>query len=208
MTAASVNYGGMPVVPALQVLIELRSRDQIVVTNQASARIWPKLTTHPLDLHYNPSTMGGAIPLALGLALAQPQHHVLVVSGDGALLMSLGALVTVVGARAANLTIVVLDNGLYEVTGGQKTPAAGTSLDLAALARSVGFPTAGQFRDLTDWRARAAEMLSLPGPRFLSLAVQPTPPEFLRSATPPLADQLAQLCRELGSEPGSGIPPE
>src|SRR4029453_17123935 len=133
-TAASVNHGGMPVVPALQVLIDFRSRDQIVVTNQASARVLPKLTPHPLDLHYNPSTMGGAIPLALGLALAQPRRHVLVVSGDGALLMSLGALVTVVGAGAANLTIVVLDNGLYEVTGGQKTPAAGTSLDLAALA--------------------------------------------------------------------------
>ena len=207
MTTAILNDGGLPVVPALQVLMDLRSRVQIVVTNQASARIWPKLQRHPLDLHYNPSTMGGAIPLALGLALAQPGRHVLVVSGDGALLMSLGALVTAVGAGAANLTIVVLDNGRYEVTGGQKTPAAGTPLDLAALARAVGFPTAGQFRNLAEWQARAAQMLALPGPRFLSLAVQPTPPEFLRSPTPPLTDQLAGLCRELCSVTDPETPP-
>jgi thiamine pyrophosphate-dependent acetolactate synthase large subunit-like protein len=206
MPGAILNDGGMLVVPALQVLIDLRLNDQIVVTNQASARVWPKLKRRPLDLHYNPSTMGGAIPLALGLALAQPHRHVLVVSGDGSLLMSLGALVTVVGAGAKNLTIVVLDNGLYEVTGSQKTPAAGTPLDLAAVARSVGFPVAGQFCDLAEWQAYAAHMLSLPGPRFFSLIVQPTPPEFLCSPTPPLADQLARLCSELGSVTGSETP--
>jgi sulfopyruvate decarboxylase subunit beta len=198
MSATSANDRGMPVVPALQVLVELRSRDQIVVTNQSSARIWPKLQRNPLDLHYNPSTMGGAIPLALGLALAQPHRHVLVVSGDGALLMNLGALVTVMGTGATNLTIVVLDNGLYEVTGGQRTPAAGTPLDLAALAQAVGYPTVGQFCDFREWQAHAARLLLLPGPRFLSLVVQPTPVEFLRHPTPPLTEQLTGLRRELG----------
>src|SRR5262245_56867701 len=108
MNAVKANHARMDVVATLQVLIDQRLPDQIIVTNQASARIWPKLAEHPLDLHYNPSTMGGAIPLALGLALARPKQHVLVVSGDGALLMNLGALVTVVGCGAANLTIVVL----------------------------------------------------------------------------------------------------
>jgi len=188
----------MPVVPALQVLIELRRPDQIVVTNQASARIWPKIERRPLDLHYNPSTMGGAIPLALGLALALPHRQVLVVSGDGSLLMSLGALVTVIGCGATNLTIVVLDNDQYEVTGGQKTPATGTPIDLPALARAIGFPTARQFCDLANWQASAAQMLTSPGPRFLSLAVEPTPPEFLCGPTPELGGQLVSLCRELG----------
>src|SRR5687768_14065706 len=97
MTPATNSPRGMPVVAALQALIDLRTDDGIVVTNQASARIWPKLERHSLDLHYNPSTMGGAVPLALGLALAQPARQVLAISGDGALLMSLGSLVTVVG---------------------------------------------------------------------------------------------------------------
>ena len=88
----------MPVVAALQVLIAERKSDHIVVTNQGSARVWPKLNQHALDLHYNPSTMGGAVPLGLGFAIAQPQREVLIVSGDGSLLMSLGSLVTVVGS--------------------------------------------------------------------------------------------------------------
>src|SRR4029450_13535584 len=108
---------------ALQVLADLCAADQIVVTNQGSARIWPKLRSRALDFHYNPSTMGGAMPLGLGLALAQPRREVVVVSGDGSLLMSLGSLVTVVRAGATNFSIVLLDNGIYEVTGGQKTPA-------------------------------------------------------------------------------------
>ena len=194
----------MPVVDAVQVLIDHRTPGQVVVTNQGAARLWPKLSRRPLDLHYNPSTMGGAIPLALGLALAQPQRDVLVVSGDGALLMSLGALVTVSGSDATNLTVVVLDNGLYEVTGGQQTPAASAAVDFADLARSAGFPSASRFGDLAVWREQAAAALAAPGPRFISLEVWPMPPEMLRSPTPPLAEQLAAFRRALGSEHAGG----
>jgi sulfopyruvate decarboxylase subunit beta len=197
MTAGDKLPRGMPVVAALQVLISLRKADQIVVTNQASARVWPKLSQHPLDFHYNPSTMGGAIPLALGLALAQPQREVLVVSGDGSLLMSLGALVTVVGTGIANLSIVVLDNGIYEVTGGQKTPARAAAVDLALVARAAGFPSASRFRDPSSWQVGASEALQLPGPRFVCLEVQPTPQEYLLGGTPPVADQLDRLRRAL-----------
>ena len=183
----------MNVVEALQVLIDLRQDDQIVVTNQGSARIWPKLSRHWLDFHYNPSTMGGAIPLALGLAMGQPRRHVLVVSGDGALLMNLGSLVTVVGSGATNLTVVVLDNRLYEVTGGQKTPAAAANVDLAGLARAAGFPSAESYDDLAEWQSRAMKTLSMRGPHFISLAVDRTPSEFLNFPTPPIAEQLAAL---------------
>jgi thiamine pyrophosphate-dependent acetolactate synthase large subunit-like protein len=192
----------MPVVDAVQVLIENRRADQIVVTNQGSARLWPKLRRHPLDLHYNPSTMGGAVPLAVGLALAQPRREVLVVTGDGALLMSLGSLVTAAGSGATNLTVVVLDNGLYEVTGGQQTPAATANVDFAGLAAGAGFRSTNRFAELKVWREQAAAALAAPGPRFISLAVGPMPPELLRSPTPPLAEQLAEFRRALGSERG------
>jgi thiamine pyrophosphate-dependent acetolactate synthase large subunit-like protein len=187
----------MPVVAALRALIDLRTDDSIVVTNQASARIWPKLERRPLDLHYNPSTMGGAVPLALGLALAQPGRQVVAISGDGALLMSLGSLVTVVGAGVSNLTIVVLDNGMYEVTGGQKTAASQAPLDWPALARAAGFPSAVRFDELSAWQAGAATALTMPGPQFISLVVQPTPAEFLRFPTPPIGEQVEQLRRAL-----------
>ena len=81
-------------VSALQVLHDLR-RDQVIVTTMGAAREWMRLSDHPLDFHYVPSTMGGGIPLALGIALSRPGHDVIVLSGDGSLLMSLGSLVTV-----------------------------------------------------------------------------------------------------------------
>jgi sulfopyruvate decarboxylase subunit beta len=157
------------------------------------------MARHPLAFHYNPSAMGGAIPLAAGLALAQPRRKVLVVSGDGSLLMNLGSLVTVVGSGVTNLTIVVLDNRMYEVTGGQKTAASGGQVDFAALARAAGFPSAGTFRDLSEWHAEAGALLAARGPRLVSLRVQPTPPEFLLAKTPAIGDQLAQLRRALGT---------
>lgn len=197
MTDGNASARGMPVVDALQVLVELREDNQIVITNQGSARVWPKLAQHPLDFHYNPSTMGGAIPLALGLALAQPRREVLVVSGDGSLLMSLGTLVTVAGSGAANLTIVVLDNGMYEVTGGQKTAATGTPVDLAGLARAAGFPSAVSFGVLSDWQVRARGTLAATGPRFVALQVEATPKELLAGASPPIAEELARFRQAL-----------
>jgi sulfopyruvate decarboxylase subunit beta len=182
----------IPVVDALRVLAEHCAADQVVVTNQGSARIWPKLRRRGLDFHYNPSTMGGAIPLGLGLAIALPQREVIVVSGDGSLLMSLGSLVTVAGAMATNLSIVLLDNGIYEVTGGQRTPAKGT-VDYCGLARAAGFPSTSNFAQLEQWQTGAAAALREPGPRFLRLAVGPAPEEYLQFPTPPIAEQLAAL---------------
>lgn len=197
MRKSPESSSSMPVVDALRVLADLCGDDQIVVTNQGSARIWPKLRRRSLDFHYNPSTMSGAIPLALGLAIAQPQREVLAISGDGSLLMSLGSLVTVVGSGSTNLTVVLLDNGLYEVTGGQETPAARAAVDYIGLARAAGFHSTAEFRDLTDWQSRASEVLALPGPRFVRLVVGAAPREVLTSSTPPLAEQLAEIQKSL-----------
>lgn len=201
--SAPASHDRLPVISALRALLDHRLPDQIVVTNQGSARIWPQLSRNPLDLHYNPSSMGAAIPLALGLALAQPQRRVLVVSGDGSLLMSLGSLVSVVAAQATNLTIVTLENGLYEVTGGQATPAMGTPLDLAAVAAAAGFPTARRYDDLMEWLPAAATLPTLPGPQFHCLLVGPAPQDSLQASTPPLAAQLAGLKRLLASSPAT-----
>ena len=174
-------------------LTEIRQPDQIVITSMGSAREWPKLCNHALDFHYVPSTMGGAVPLGLGLALAQPRREVLVISGDGSLLMNLGCLVTVIDSGAANLSIVLLDNGVYEVTGGQKTAAARAEVDFAGVARAIGYPHVGRFHCLDNWQREAGAFLARSGPRFVSLVVEPVQEGFAVAPPQPLQEQMRRL---------------
>lgn len=191
----------MPFVPALEVLLPLRG-NRIVVTTMGAAREWPKLSQHPLDLHYIPSAMGAAPALGLGLALAQPRREVIVLNGDGAMLMNIGSLVTIVASGATNLTLIVFDNGVYEVTGGQKTAAASAArhatIDLAAMARAAGFESVRAFDDLDTWRREAAAALSLRGPRFFALSVARVTDWQLESPGP-IRERLARLQAALGS---------
>jgi thiamine pyrophosphate-dependent acetolactate synthase large subunit-like protein len=187
----------MSVREALAVLVDGRGDDDVVVTNQGTARVWPLLDRRVLDFHYNPSTMSGAVPFALGLAIAQPARRIIVLTGDGSLLMSLGCLVSVAAARADNLTLILMDNGMYEVTGGQKTPAADTVVDLPGVARASGFPTVAQFHSAEAWRAQLQPLLSAPGPRFVSLRVQATRPDDLKTKPTPLPEQLQRLITAL-----------
>jgi len=189
----STNSQSMNVAEALQVLVDLRDPSQAVITNQGSAREWPKLCQSDLDFHYIPSAMGGAIPFALGLALAQPNRHILVCSGDGSLLMNLGCLVTVAAAAAENLTIALLDNGVYEVTGCQKTAGSQAEVDFAGLARSAGIKTVREFTDHSSWQQSGQEFIAAPGPRFVWLKVEPVRENFLLDPPCPISEQLERL---------------
>ena len=93
--------------------------------------------------------MGGAAILGLGLALGQPERNVLVVTGDGEMLMGLGSLATIGGQRPANLSIAVLDNELYGETGRQQTHTA-LGVDLAAVARACGIRTSRIVRTMAE----------------------------------------------------------
>jgi len=84
--------------------------------------------------------MGGTAMIGLGLALAQPQKRVAVITGDGEMLMGLGALATIGVKRPGNLAVIVFDNGVYGETGGQPSHTAG-GVDLTAVARAAGFVT-------------------------------------------------------------------
>lgn len=185
----------MPFVAALEVLRSLRT-DEIVITTMGSAREWPKLSQHPLDFHYIPSAMGEAPALGLGFALAKPTRQVIVLNGDGCMLMNVGALVTIVASGATNLTLVVFENGVYEVTGGQQTAAASAaghaSVDLAAIARAAGFATVREFGDLETWQRDAAETLRLAGPRFVLLAVERVT-DYLLKSPGPMPERLARF---------------
>jgi thiamine pyrophosphate-dependent acetolactate synthase large subunit-like protein len=97
--------------------------------------------------------MGGAASMGLGLALARPDLPVLVLTGDGEMLMGLGSLATIGARKPRNLSIVVLDNGLYAETGGQTSHTA-IGVNLAAIARGCGIADARNI-------ARQAELPAL-----------------------------------------------
>ena len=184
--------GRIPFVSALETLQEARE-DRIVVTSMGATREWTRLPEHPLDFHFVPSTMGGAPALGLGLALAQPQREVIALSGDGSLLMSLGSLVTIAAAGATNLTLIVLVNGIYEVTGRQKTAAIEADADYAALARASGITSVVQFEQIDAWKEGVSAALAAPGPRVIVLAVEPVAGDYRLSVPGPMQERLAQF---------------
>src|SRR5262245_62318578 len=134
---------------ALEVLAAHRG-DRVVVTTMGSIGLWPALSDTPLDFAYIPSSMGQGVALGLGLAVATGRG-VVAVTGDGSLLMNLGCLVTVAN-HPAPLTVLLIDNGLYEVTGGQDVAGAGRT-DFAGLARSAGIQRIYDFADTEIGRA-------------------------------------------------------
>jgi thiamine pyrophosphate-dependent acetolactate synthase large subunit-like protein len=118
--------------------------------------------------------MGSACAIGLGLALAQPRRRVLVVTGDGEMLMGLGSLATIAAQRPGNLVVVVLDNERYGETGMQKTHTAyGT--DLAAVARGCGFAKAEVIRGGSRISSLRAEVHRGKGPLFYQVKVRADP---------------------------------
>lgn len=180
---------------ALEVLARERGK-RIVVTTMGSVAIWPQLSDTPLDFNYIPSAMGEGPALGLGLALAQPERGVIVVNGDGCMLMNLGSLVTLAN-HPAPIYLVIIENGLYEVTGGQ--PHAGTGhVDFPALAQAAGIGRTSLFETAEAWRAGAAEALTGPGPVVITLRVAGRLGQKTPLAPRPMADQLVRLRQALG----------
>jgi thiamine pyrophosphate-dependent acetolactate synthase large subunit-like protein len=127
---------------------------------------------HPLNF-YLWGAMGSAVTVGLGLALAQPGRRVLVITGDGELLMGLGALATVAVKQPRNLAIAVLDNEHYGETGMQRTHTH-AGVDLAGIARCCGLPIASTVADATELDGAAALLRGADGPVLVVFKVAPT----------------------------------
>jgi thiamine pyrophosphate-dependent acetolactate synthase large subunit-like protein len=115
--------------------------------------------------------MGGAVMIGLGMALAQPKLPVVVITGDGEMLMGMGSLATVGLQKPGNLTIVVLDNEVYGETGGQASHTAAT-VDLVGVARSCGIADARTLATMAEIEAFAALMQDVAsGPHFANIKI-------------------------------------
>jgi thiamine pyrophosphate-dependent acetolactate synthase large subunit-like protein len=123
---------------------------------------------------YMLGSMGLTVPIGLGVAIAQPKRHVVALEGDGSILMQLGCLATVAMRAPKNLTIVVWDNGIYQITGSQPTASASTA-DLVAIARGAGLSQSAWAADEEDFDRLVATALKDGGPSLIAVRIDAQP---------------------------------
>jgi thiamine pyrophosphate-dependent acetolactate synthase large subunit-like protein len=123
---------------------------------------------------YMLGSMGLAFPIALGAALAQPSRHIFALEGDGSLLMQLGCLSTIASLAPKNLTMIVMDNGMYQITGAQPTPAAAVS-DIVAIAAGSGLSQSTWAADEDDFERLIDDALASEGPTFIAVRIDGKP---------------------------------
>jgi thiamine pyrophosphate-dependent acetolactate synthase large subunit-like protein len=123
---------------------------------------------------YMLGSMGLAFPIALGLALAQPERRVIAIEGDGSLLMQLGSLATIAERAPGNLTLLVMDNGAYQITGGQKT-ATFHGADLVAIARGCGLANSNWAVDAENFEYLIERALMADRPHLIAAKIDDAP---------------------------------
>jgi len=148
--------------------------DDIVVPVYSAASDWMVINPRPLNYFFQ-GAMGLASSHALGLALGRPDERVLVLDGDGSLLMNLGSLVTIAAAAPKNLIHFVCRNGTYEANVGHPIPN-GAGVDFAGFARSAGYPHVHTLSELPAFAAAIGRLTRQDGPTFVVLDVEPGAP--------------------------------
>jgi sulfopyruvate decarboxylase subunit beta len=148
-------------------------KNEAVVSTYSSAFEWDAI--NPRDLNYlSIGAMGLDSSHGLGLALGRPDRRVVVLQGDGSLLMNLGSLTTIAAAAPKNLVHFVAHNGTYEANGSHPLPE--TKIDFAAMARAAGYAAVYDFSDLDAFTQQVAHVLEQGGPIFATLRVEPSGP--------------------------------
>lgn len=154
---------------ALMALKEHVRDEDIVVAVYQSCFDWLGICPRPLN-YVAVGAMGQASSHGLGLALANPDRRVIVLDGDGSLLMNLGSLVTVAGAGVSNIYHFVSANRVYEVNGSHPLPG-GQKVDFAAMARAAGYAGARSCADQDSFAAALPGILSADGPQMTVMEV-------------------------------------
>ena len=181
---------------AIDILARGREGAVSVATMQAVAP-WHDAGQAEADHIDATQCMGSASSIGLGLALARPDRKVMVLDGDGSLLMQLGSLVTISGAAPANLYHFVFANGLHQSTGNQPLPAQGV-FDWCALALAAGYRKAVRIEQAEDLIEQLPGIWAAEGPVLVELAIarEDTEPRW---AGVPMAGQVVALKERLAA---------
>jgi phosphonopyruvate decarboxylase len=154
----------------LEILARHVTEDDIVVAIYSTAFDWITIRRSPLNYIFT-GAMGLGTSHALGLAIGRPDRRVIVLDGDGSLLMNLGSLVTVASVAPPNLYHFVSVNGTYEANGGHPIPGQRV-VDFKGFAASAGYPNCFEFSDLREFESEVASVLGRTGPVFAALEVE------------------------------------
>ena len=153
-------------------IIEATRKDAVVIASQSSRVPWLNVSRNPsLDVLFAGS-MSKESSVGLGIALACPDRKVIVLSGDGELLMNLGTLVTIASQAPQNYFHFVMQNDVYAFTGGQPIPGS-NRIGFAGLAREAGYPTVYTFDNKDSFGIQAKDILNEKGPVFTCLKLEP-----------------------------------
>jgi thiamine pyrophosphate-dependent acetolactate synthase large subunit-like protein len=134
---------------------------------------------------YMLGSMGLAVPIGMGVALAQPRRKVIALEGDGSILMQLGSLATVAARGQKNLAIVIMDNGAYQITGGQKTLTE-DGADVVAIARGCGLRQSVWAADESAFEELITVSLKEDGPWLIGCRIDSGKPADTTERDPPI----------------------
>lgn len=174
---ATVRRGDCAVLNRLDLtrrLVELLRGDEAVMGGIGNTKFDLVAAGDRPQNFYMLGSMGLSASIGLGLALAQPQRRVIVLEGDGSLLMNLGCLATIARLAPPNLTVVIWDNGAYQITGGQEAATAEVT-DVVAVARGAGIGCSAWARDAAAFESLVSAALGNAFPALVAARVDDSP---------------------------------
>jgi thiamine pyrophosphate-dependent acetolactate synthase large subunit-like protein len=153
-------------------LVDMLHHDEAVIggIGYTNFDLWAACGGKRTQNFYMLGSMGLAVPIALGVAIAQPQRKVFALEGDGSILMQLGALATVAARDVQNLCIVIMDNGAYQITGGQQTQTA-LGADIVGIAKASGIGQSAWAADEDAFAELIARSLNEAGPWLIGCRI-------------------------------------
>jgi len=158
-------------------LVSLLHKDEAVIggIGYTNFDLWAACGGRRQPNFYMLGSMGLAVPIALGVAIAQPLRKVFALEGDGSVLMQLGSLSTVAARAQKNLCIVIMDNGAYQITGGQPT-VTGQGADIVGIARASGLARSTWAADEDAFGELIERSLSEDGPWLIGCRIDTQKP--------------------------------
>ncbi|MDE2200884.1 MAG: hypothetical protein KGJ41_17885 [Rhodospirillales bacterium] len=164
-------------------LVGMLDRQEAVIggIGYTNSELWG--AGHRPQNFYMLGSMGLACPIAFGVALAQPDRLVFALEGDGSMLMQLGALATIAAHAPKNLTIILMDNAAYQITGGQKTATAARA-DLVEIARGAGMAQSSWAADEDDFELLVRRARDGEGPWLIGARIDNQLPKLRPERTP------------------------